>query len=145
MYQVSDCFSCCEAPEGFCGSFIFWVNLSFEARSLIWKIYNTAQLQNLISVLLESMILCTLPQCFAYLTRLPIASAIQVSLTIMACDDINPAKFWFCYLKALPFVFIARSCPDFLKWCKAGHLNGKGAKSFWPMSAVFLNLNPAHR
>lgn len=70
-----------------------------------------------------------LPQCFACPTRLPIASVIQVTLTIMACDDIGPAKFWFCYLKALKFVFIVWSWPDFSKWCKAGHLNGKGSEN----------------
>lgn len=53
-------------------------------------------------------------QCFAYPTWLPIAPAIQVSLTIMACDDISPAKFCFCYLKALPVVFLTWSCLDFL-------------------------------
>lgn len=67
-----------------------------------------------------------LPLCFAYPTRLPIASAIQVSLTIMDCDDIRPAELWFCYLKAPPFVFTVQSKPGLSVRCKAGHLNGRG-------------------
>ena len=53
-------------------------------------------------------------QSFAYPTWLPIAPAIQVSLTTMACDDISPAKFCFCYLKALPFVFLTLILPGLL-------------------------------
>lgn len=81
-----------------------------------------------------------LTQCFAYPARLPIASAIQVTLTIMACDDISPAKFWLCYLKALKFVFVVWSWPDFSKWCKAGHLNGKESEILWPLSAGFFKV-----
>lgn len=42
----------------------------------------------------------------------------------MSCDDISPAEFWFCYLRALPLVFIVWSSPGFSQWCKAGYLNG---------------------
>lgn len=43
---------------------------------------------------------------------------------------LSPPRFWFCYLKALPFIFIVWSCLDYSKWCKAGHLNGEGVRWF---------------
>lgn len=46
----------------------------------------------------------------------------------MACDDIRPAKLWFCYLKAPPFVFTVQSRPGLSVRCKTGHLNGRGSK-----------------
>ena len=80
---------------------ITFIDLNAQKRDFNSENLKTCSTTNL-SVLLEGM---NLPQCFAYPAWLPIASAIQVSLTIMCCDDISPARFWFCYLKALPFVF----------------------------------------